>query len=403
MNRPQKVALLLVLVLGALARAGALARQPNPDAFGYLYHARLMSWADPWGAGPREPLWTLLVKVATAPAGYAVEAIQALSWVIGVLALAAAAWALRAIGCRGWIVVLGTAALASSERLVLTSGQGTRESTAALGAALAVGIVARAPHVLPVLAAVLAAIRWEMGVTLVALSCALAATRAIQLRWLCGSIALGSLLMGPFLVNNAREYGDPMFHSNIHATFYMNLERTEGVVVTEPPLPEDERIHPTVGAPMYRAPLISWATFVNEVLGPAETARRVARATVVLPVDALRLGWLPWTGGAVLVGFVVRAAARRRDRVVLVTTGLTGAAVLGYGMLLPWFDRRLVSHLAVVLVLLACAPRRAATATVQATPMPTGGMSVRSSRGCSGGSGRPGARRPPAPARSRRR
>jgi hypothetical protein len=166
---------------------------------------------------------------------------------------------------------------------------------------------------------------------------------------------MAAVLMGPFLVNNAREYDDPLFHSDIHATFYANLEDTHGVVLTEPPLPPEERIRPEIKVPMYRAPLISWGDFVLDVVGPREIAKREAKALVVLPVDALRLGWLPWPVGALLLLGAVIAAVQRRDRAVLVLVGLSAATVLGYGMMLPWFDRRLVSHLTVLLVMLVCA------------------------------------------------
>jgi hypothetical protein len=198
-------------------------------------------------------------------------------------------------------------------------------------------------------------VRWELGLALFALSVVLVAGRVIGLRRLLLGGGLAAVLMGPFLVNNAREYDDPLFHSDIHATFYANLEETRGVVLTEPLLPPEERIRPEIAVPMYRAPLVSWADFALDVVGPEEIARREAKAVVVLPVDALRLGWLPWPVGALAVVVALVAAVQRRDRAVLVLAGLSAATVLGYGMMLPWFDRRLVSHLTVLLVMLACA------------------------------------------------
>ncbi len=351
----ERVALVGVLVVGAVLRADATGRTPSPDASGYLYMARHLSWLDPWRASPREPLWIAVVKLATAPLGYRIEAMQALSCLVGVLALVACVWALRQLGCRPWTVVAGTAAIAFSERLIVTAGQGTRETMAVLVTAVAVGLAARSPRWLAVLAAIALGVRWELGLALFALSIVLLVGRVIGLRWVLVGAALGAVLMGPFLVNNAREYDDPLFHSDIHATFYANLEDTRGVVLTEPLLPPEERIRPEIAVPMYRAPLISWGDFVLDVVGPREIAQREAKALVVLPVDALRLGWLPWPVGAVLLVGAIAAALQRRDRAVLVLTGLSAATVLGYGMMLPWFDRRLVSHLTVLLVMLVCA------------------------------------------------
>ncbi len=295
------------------------------------------------------------MKATTGPFGYTVSALQAVTFLVGVGALVACAWALRQMGCRGWVVVAGTTAVALSERLIATSGQGTRETLAVLASALAVGLAARAPRWLPVLAAVMLAVRWELGIALMVLSLAFAVGRVISWRRLLGGVGLAVVLMGPFLANNGREYGDPLFHSNIHATFYRNLEHTKGVVLTEPLLAPEDRIRPDIKVPMYRGPLVSWGEFVVDELGPAEVARREAKAGIVLPVDALRLGWLPWPIGAALLAWALVAAVRRRDRVVVVLVGLSGATVAGYGMLLPWFDRRLISHLTVLLVLLCCA------------------------------------------------
>jgi MFS family permease len=181
---------------------------------------------------------------------------------------------------------------------------------------------------------------------------------AIAFHWrvaLAAGGAVALVLMRPFVVNNAREYDDPMWHTDIHATFYANLEDTKGEVLLEPLLRPDERIRPEIVVPMYRAPLVSWADFVTDVIGPAEFARREAKAAIVLPVDALRLGWLPWPVGALAFAAAIVAALRRRDRAVVVLAGLSAATVAGYGMILPYFDRRLVSHLTPLLVLLVCA------------------------------------------------
>jgi hypothetical protein len=274
---------------------------------------------------------------------------------VGILALVVCVWALQQLGCRGWVLVAGTAAIATSERLVSTAGQGTRETCAVLASAVAVGVAARSPRWLPLVGALLLGVRWELGLALLVLSAALTVGRVVPLRWLAAGGGVALVLMGPFVVNNAREYDDPMWHTDIHATFYANLEDTKGEVLLEPLLPPDERIRPEIVVPMYRAPLVSWADFVTDVIGPAEFARREAKAAIVLPVDALRLGWLPWPVGALAFAAAIVAALRRRDRAVVVLAGLSAATVLGYGMILPYFDRRLVSHLTPLLVLLVCA------------------------------------------------
>jgi hypothetical protein len=361
MTERQRLALFGALGSGIVLRLNSTAGvTASPDAAGYVDLAGQMSWLDPWRASAREPVWTAFVKVTTGPFGYTVDALQIAAFLVGVVALVACVWALHQIGCRGWLLVAGTAAIALSERLIVTSGQGTRETMAVLAVAVAVGLVARSPQWLPVLAAVMLAIRWEMGVALLVVSAALLVGRVITWRRLLLGVGLAAVLMGPFVVNNAREYDDPLWHSNIHATFYANLEDTKGVVLTEPLLPPSERIRPEIKVPMYRAPLISWGEFVTDVLGPAEFAKREAKALIVLPVDALRLGWLPWPVGAAGLACAVVAGLRRRDRVVVLLAGLSLATVLGYGMMLPWFERRLISHLTVLLVMLACAwPTRA--------------------------------------------
>ena len=282
------------------------------------------------------------MKVTTGPFGYTVDTLQLVAFLIGIGSLVVCVWALRQIGCHGWTLVAGTAAIALSERLIVTAGQGTRETTAVLVSALAVGLAARSPQWLPVLAAVTLAVRWELGVALMGLSVLLLIGRVVKWHRLLVGVGLAAVLMGPFIVNNAREYDDPLWRTDIHAHLYANLEETDGVVLTEPSLRPEERIFFTeIKVPMYRAPLVLWSEFVTDVVGPGRIAKREAKAMIVLPVDALRLGWLPWPFGAALLLAAVTAALRRRDLVVLVLVGLSGATVVGYGMMHPLFDRRL--------------------------------------------------------------
>jgi hypothetical protein len=359
MTERERFGVFAALTVGIVLRASSTAGMtPNPDAFGYVDLAGQMSWLDPWRASAREPLWIAFVKVTTGPFGYTVEALQSVTFLMSVVALIACVWALWQIGCRGWVLVAGTAAIALSERLINTAGQGTRETMAVLAAAVAVGLAARWPKWLPVLAALTLAVRWELGVSLMGLSALLILVGGVPWRRFVLGMGLAAVLMGPFIVHNAREYDDPLFHTDIHATFYANLERTDGVVVTEPLLPPEERIRPEIRVPMYRAPLISWGQFVADVVGPGDVAKREAKAAIVLPVDALRLGWLPWPAGAALLIAACIAAVRRRDRVVLILVGMSGATVIGYGMIHPLFDRRLISHLTALLVMLICAGQR---------------------------------------------
>lgn len=361
----QRVVLLAAVAVGVVLRIDAtIGTTTNPDAANYVRKAGELSWLDPWRASYREPLWEMFVKVTTGLFGYRVGALQVVVCVVGIAALLACVWALRSVGATGWVLVAGTAAIAFSERLIDTGGEGTRETTAVLVAAFAVIVVARAPRLVPILGAVMLGVRWEMGLALLAISVALAFGRVLELRRLLAGLAVAAVLVGPFLVNNAREHGDPMFHSNVHATFYANMERTRGVTI-EGTLPPNERLTPDLGSAMYSGPLVSWGEYVTDVVGVGSMVEREADAVAELPVDALRLGRLPWSAGVALFAVAVTVAVRRRDRVVLVLAGLSASAVIGYGMTLPWFDRRLVSHLTVLLVLLLCAG-------MSATPPPEG-------------------------------
>jgi hypothetical protein len=118
--------------------------------------------------------------------------------------------------------------------------------------------------------ALLAVVRWELSLFALGIL-AVAALRRGTWKLPVVALLLSAVLAGPWLLSNARHYGDPFYHSNLHATFYRNEDlKAAGVEVTKP----------------YQGPSISWSSYYLRFLGPQEALRR---ELVGLPTLALNL------------------------------------------------------------------------------------------------------------------
>lgn len=191
---------------------------PNADAVGYALAARRFSWLDPWAAHFREPLWIALAKATSAPFGYQVEALQGLSFVLSVAGLAACVWALWMLAPGRPSVVTGASlVVAMNASLITDAGAGGRDGVTLLLLAGAIGAAVRRPHLLPAVGAVGLGLRWEIGVAILVASAVLAVGRTIPVRALAVGGVAALVIAGPFVMNNATTFDDPMFHSNVHA------------------------------------------------------------------------------------------------------------------------------------------------------------------------------------------
>lgn len=353
--------LIAIVAAGTIARLGALAvtwhKPLSPDAEFYLFLAHRFSFLEPWASSTREPLWVALVKVASAPFGYPAAALRALDTGFSILVVVAVAVGLLAIGDRA-VALAGTAYVALSPRLITTAPRGLRENAATLAflpvvyyaisgdrrwrwpAAVCVGLVAVVRFELAPIAFVLVLARSLVDRSPRVLAAAAAAT---------------FILAGPWLVANGHRYGDPLYASNVQATWFRNYELVE----SGSHLPYAE-----VG---YGGPQTTWGEFYLETLGLKESARRTVRGAVVLPALVTRGALYP------IVGPDAVDTPPRPIRIVLIAAGaglmLLGVvgtivkrswkgalafAVVALG-LLPYLpltiDLRLVTHLYVVLAL----------------------------------------------------
>jgi hypothetical protein len=337
-----------MLVGAGLRLHAALAGTANADAAAYARLARDMSWVRPWSASFREPGWIAFVKATVGPFGYTGTNMVRLSFVLSVAALALAAFVFLDL-FRPWIAVAGVAAVAVSRQLVTDAGLGGREPVSLIVCLAAIWLAYQRPAWLPVLAAVTLAFRWEMGLALFAIVAAMGAARIIPARSLALGAASALVLMGPFLWANQRAYGDALFHSHIHATFYRNVEthgNRSGV------LPPPQRITPALPAPNYQRPLSSFTDYVLHTVGARETVRREVLTMTEVPSGALDLGRLPALCGLALFSGAAAGVWLRRDRVAFVAASLVLLTLAGYGPMEPFYDRRLTGHVLVPLVAL---------------------------------------------------
>lgn len=267
-KRTRTVALALIGA-GTLARTGfllVLSRERlDPDAGAYIDRAHEFSFAAPWAASSREPLWVAFVKSVVAPFDYSPLALRVLTTLMSVVVMVLA-WRLFARLLPKSTALIALAFVALNGQLIFLAPRGVREETVmallllACWATIAWAREEGNPLWIAVPIGALCAIRWELGVVSFLLLTGYVTVRRRGGWSVAAVIGIVAVLMGPFFLANESRYGDPFYFSSIGPVFCRNVElKARGL-----PAPADS----------YGGPPISWAEFYLETLGPAESIRR---------------------------------------------------------------------------------------------------------------------------------
>jgi hypothetical protein len=340
-----------------VALAAAWNRPPVPDLVAYLHDAADRSLAHAWAAGKPEPLWIWTVKAVSWPAGYSAHAAQAFTMIISIATIWFAWRLLRDVV--GDAAALFTCAIVAFHPLaVIDAIGGLREPIAMLLVIAAVSLLlgerspARAGGAGAAIAG-LAAIRWELGVALFLVALAVVAVRRAEWVVIVVALALGGLLIGPYLVANAERYGDPFYRSNLHARYYSNID----LALRSGRNPYGDDVDRYQGD-------ATWRSYYLEDVPPTLLAARLVDGAIRIPIELLGTtvaaphSYRQWEhprtaatlAGAVCLAVVVLGAFSSRNRraalvlVALVIVGLAGYAALRFAL-----DYRLVSFLLVPL------------------------------------------------------
>jgi hypothetical protein len=268
---------LVLIGLGALLRLILLAitwKDPlDLDAGEYLLLARRYSFADPWSASFREPLWRALVKIATSPFDYSPHAQRVFTVLISIAVLPLA-WVMfrkvaRVHGLSDRIAIVGVGVIALSAQTIREAPRGLREDLCMLlflvfsalllvrprGWRQAVGVA------IPI--ALLSVIRWELATfaAFIALLFAIA-RRASWLTPLAAIVAI-AVVSGPWLIANDQKHGSLAYNSEVHATYYWKQEQPASVRAQYRSAPADD-------PPVH----FGWSQYYLDYLGPGTTAKR---------------------------------------------------------------------------------------------------------------------------------
>lgn len=351
---------LLVIGPGVIARCGSALVQGQlalePDARESLRLARSFSFLAPWKASLREPLWIAAVKLVASPFGYSPTALRTATTALSIGCLVAA-WLLFRRHLSRPVAMLATGILSLHGLVVLSAGRGLREELVLLLVIAGLhGTLSRRPHAITISAVVgaLSIVRWEIAILCIALLILATAMRRVPPRVLAGASLAVVVFAGPWLASNASEFGDPLLHSNQHATFWHRVYQRDTAGV-------DDGLS------------VTWLEFYAEDLGIGRTIRRAVTGAGGLALDVVADGpqplsnrWLdrnvaweiprragrginvvkPWVAGAVWVAVVIGLFRRRSSwSPLLVVSGvIVVAGWLPYGVLrgLSFFDPRFV-------------------------------------------------------------
>ena len=200
---------------------------PN-DSVGYLDLARNLSWFRPWETGPREPLWVLLVKCVTGPFGYSATVLQLWGLMASLVSLLVAAWVFHR-----WFspaaALVGTTIVAIHPLLLADAASTLREATSVTVVILVAWAAGERRWTSVVVGtAVLAGIRWELGLLAIAVLALGGILGRLDWRIPAGAVLLAAVWIGPFMASNAVDHGDVLYHTDVHASFFRALEEADG-------------------------------------------------------------------------------------------------------------------------------------------------------------------------------
>jgi 4-amino-4-deoxy-L-arabinose transferase-like glycosyltransferase len=275
--------------------------------------------------GLREPLWPLLLVPAVRLLGsHSDIAIR----MIGVLGFAFMVFAFQLLTRRLFGRTTGTVAcvlLAACPWLVYQAARGLREETSA-GLILVLCFALIVPKVggrrfiaLFALAGITGLLRWDaMVVMLPVIGLAMLIHRPPPVVWIAGP-ALLVLLVGPLLVANYFDHGDALYHSNIHARFFRNLEFHD-----QPGFPTSAEIAKFA----FTGPPITWTQYVFGLHSPAVLAERAVRAFEIIPINVTTLAVFYGAQHEPLPGAIETAVGAVKTPVVLILWALAAAGGL---------------------------------------------------------------------------
>ena len=272
--------------LRALSLAVSWNRPLDPDASEYLLLAKRYSFAHPWSASFREPLWRAAVKLVTGPWGYSAHSLRIFTTVVSIATLPIAWRLFRRLGAaRGiseGVALVALAIVALSAQLVREAPRGLREDACLLlFLVIAVTLLSgprtlRSTGSLAGAVGVLAVVRWELATFAVGLTVLFALARRVAWRVpLVAGLAL-VLLSGPWLLANRHRHHTLLYNSAVHATFYWKQDQSDAVR-------SRYATPPAVDPPIH----LTWSQYYLDYLGVTGTAKRFATGYPKLAVKLL--------------------------------------------------------------------------------------------------------------------
>jgi len=258
----------------------------DPDVLEFQSIARGMTLFTVFG-GKREPLWPVLfvlpVRLLGDQSPIAIRLIGVLGFVFMIVIFQLLAQELFG---RTWSIIAAFA-LAASPWLIFQAARGLREETStALTLLFCLGLIK--PRLtggrfvlLFALAGLTGLLRWDaMVMMLPVLLIALIRYRPHPAAWVLGP-AVVVLMVGPLMLANYIQNGDPLYHSNFHARFYRNVEFHD-----QPGFPTLTQMLTDGYA---TGPAITWTQYVLGLHSGGELLVRAVRSVGTIPVRVANL------------------------------------------------------------------------------------------------------------------
>lgn len=316
------------------------------DPTEFLEIADSFSWRTWWG-GIREPVWSTLLAGPVAIFGATAPVIRVFG-VAGFLLLVVAMQGVssRVLG-RHWGVLAGLM-IAASPWLGFQALRGLREEAAAAAILIFGYAVSRQRSSatrfvwLAAAAALMALLRWDSILFTVPLLIILAVLERVPWRQLIAAGVIFFALLAPLLIGNQVRFDDALYHSNIHAVFFRNVE-----FQNEPGVPTTAELQANG---LRYGPHETWFEYLFERHSLNELGRRSLRGTLQTGLTVTSLGFF-FPDGPVVEAEVPSLDVLRSVGTIIpwlvVTSGLFGALLLfrrGYWPLALLIPLSLIQH-----------------------------------------------------------
>jgi len=247
--------------------------QPDAQAF--------LAWADSFGplslvGGTREPVWVALMALPVRLVGPSPDVPRLLG--VSGFVLMVGSFQLVAERLYGRNrAAIAAAILATSPWLTFQAAEGLREETsAALLLLFGIGVVSVGKDTkriagLAFFVGLIAMLRWDTLLITLPVSAVALAVHRVQIRYWVMSVAVVAVVVSLLVIGNWVRYGDPMYHSNIHARFFRNVEFQDkpGFLTSQ-----------EVAANNFAGPSVTWAGYLFGLHTPAQLAKRTVVGTV---------------------------------------------------------------------------------------------------------------------------